>query len=1010
MKRKFLSLLLIGCLACGITANIPMTVSYGNEITQNNIESKEIKEGDKIQGFVVTDIKYDEATESQKISFKHIKTGAEMLVIKNSDLNRGFAVAFNTPAENNKGISHILEHSLLGGSEKYPINNMIFNLANNTYSSFINACTYQNSTAFPVTSQSEEQLMKLTDVYLDAVYNPLIVKDKKVFEREAWRYEMEDENSPLAVNGIVYNEMKGNYGNINLVSKYKTKSALFKDTNQGSVSGGEPQSIMNLSYEEFLNTYKKNYIPSNSFMVLYGDVNYEKFLKMINDNYLSSCDDKKVEITHSESKENEQLLKETFEFPASADYDCKNKSVINFALALPDIKKVTPDEIEGLALLSTLFNSNSSNLQINLQKSNIAQNYSCNFSIDSYQPIMYFTAENADESRFDEFYNIIVNEFTRLTKEGVDKDNIKSTIASAKCSKAFSRETPAYVSVLNACLMHNIFGDGSLDINSYLEEIEKKIDSGYFENLISKYLTENKRKVLTATVPKAGLLEENAKNFNAILKEKEDKMPKEEKENLIKYTQEFKKWIDTEPDKNVIQSFKALSSKDLPVEVKDFNITKSKEDDVDVYTADTDIKDAVNVKLVFDQSHLSSEELLYLDFYSDLLYSGISTDKHSEVSLENEIKNKSLGISYNLTALSKDKNENTSYPVFQLSYSSIKDNIKDMTDLSYEILLNSKIKDPYYINRAISTTKTAVLQNITRAQDSLINRGLAKENLKARYIDYFNGIEYYKFLFKLEKEFNENPNAVYDKLQSIVNKAFNKNNLTVLVAGNKESQNEVKQDLTYLTSKLNNNYYDKVKQELPIPAKREAITTNTDVSYTMITSSLEKSDVEYNSKYKVLSKILDDKVLIPELRLKGGSYSMNSQCLDNNFYYYVYRDSDFLNSLKVINNAGNYIKDINAQMDNTSLENYVISAFAEENYPIGEMSNASYMLNRYLQGYTLEDDKKILQEIKDTTKDNLKDADSVLDKFNQNQGYVIITSPEKAEANKELFDKIIPLN
>ena len=236
MKRKLIALLLAASLAgtCFL-AQTPLNVHAADSTAASETVQNV---GDELYGFKLVKSEYKENSESTQMLFEHVKTGAKMLVIKNSDLNRGFSVSFNTPSESDKGINHILEHSLLGGSEKYPSGNIIFNVMNNTYTSFVNAFTQQNSTVFPVCSQNEEQLMKLTDIYMDAVYHPLIAKDKKVFEREAWRYELEDADSPLTVNGIVYNEMRGNYGSIDRVAAENDKKALFKDTNQQYDSGG----------------------------------------------------------------------------------------------------------------------------------------------------------------------------------------------------------------------------------------------------------------------------------------------------------------------------------------------------------------------------------------------------------------------------------------------------------------------------------------------------------------------------------------------------------------------------------------------------------------------------------------------------------------------------------------------------------------------------------------------------------------------------------------------------
>ena len=245
--------------------------------------------GDEIFGFSITDTSFDEATKSTKIQFEHIQTGAKLLVIKNKDVNRGFSIKFNTPPDS-KGVNHILEHSVLGGSEKYPSKNSIFDIVNTTYVSFANALTYPNMTLYPICSQSEKQLLKSADIYLDAVFNPLILSDQRIFEREGWRYELTDEASDLAYNGIVYNEMQGIMGNISSVSIANANKTIFPDTDQGNYSGGYPSDILSLTYEELLDTYNKYYHPSNCFIVLYGDLDYENFLEMIDRDYLSSYD------------------------------------------------------------------------------------------------------------------------------------------------------------------------------------------------------------------------------------------------------------------------------------------------------------------------------------------------------------------------------------------------------------------------------------------------------------------------------------------------------------------------------------------------------------------------------------------------------------------------------------------------------------------------------------------------------------------------------------------------
>lgn len=268
MKRKLLLFLTGLCLTVSTVASPLKAVSAetAEPVTTEPTATAPVtteadktapKIGDVMNGFELLSIGNDAATKSIEYLFVHKKTGAKLLVMKNKDKNRGFSVKFNTPADNDKGTNHIIEHSVLGGSKKYPSSNIIFDISNTTYTSYANAYTYQNMTAFPICSESEEQLLKSADIYLDAVYHPLLLSDERIFEREGWRYELADQASGLTRNGIVYNEMQGNMGSIENTAYYNAMKAIFPDSNQGNISGGDPKEIENLTYQEVINTYKK---------------------------------------------------------------------------------------------------------------------------------------------------------------------------------------------------------------------------------------------------------------------------------------------------------------------------------------------------------------------------------------------------------------------------------------------------------------------------------------------------------------------------------------------------------------------------------------------------------------------------------------------------------------------------------------------------------------------------------------------------------------------------------
>lgn len=1009
MKRKLIALLMAVSLAStALLAQAPVNAfAVDNKISIETVQNV----GDELYGFKLVRSEYKENSESTEMLFEHVKTGAKMLVIKNSDLNRGFSIAFNTPCENDKGINHILEHSLLGGSEKYPSGNIIFNVMNNTYTSFVNAFTQQNSTIFPVCSQNEDQLMKLTDVYMDAVYHPLIVKDKKVFEREAWRYELEDADSLLTVNGVVYNEMRGNYGNIDWVESENCKKSIFKDINQQYDAGGVPSSILDLSYEEFIDVYNKNYIPSNSFMVLYGDVDYGKFFKMINDNYLSSYDKKEVSIDKKEQPVFNRLVEKDYDFPVSSDYDSNNKSKIDLIFAMPEMDKMDVEDVAGLTMVAALLGDDSSEFMKSLRNSGIAEDYSVSINIQTYQPTITISASNTDMSKKKEFYNLVISELKKEISNGINKELAKSIIASLKFSDYLEKEEQSYNHLVTASMMNIVFSDPMIDINSYFKNVENQIDDKYIEGLIDKYLVKNTQEALVTTNPKPGMLEENNAKLAQKLAEKKASMSADEINTLVAKTKEFKDWNNQGTDQSIIDSLKAVKAKDIPVEVKDYNIKESNSYGIKEITSDANISGLGYAGFVFDQSHLTSDELLYLQFYSALLGNNMPTNNYTSDVIQNEIIRKSYGLSSSITPVSDNKDGTSAHQVFKLQYMAMNDDYKDILQLSSDMLLNSKLDENSddYIRNAISSEKQLYDYLCSNPNYMASVRAMAYDNLYNRYENYLLGIDYHNFITQLEKDYNENPQKVIDKIKEVRDKAFSKNNLTVLFAGNDEAKSKFNNELNTFVGNLNDNKYDKVSYDLPVPERREALISNIDVQYMTVNSDMNDLNISNKGKFYVLSKLLNEQYLIPQLRLNGGAYGVESFVNMANFNVYTYRDNDFANSLKVINSTDDYMKSELTALTEDTLDSYIISTYATENSPKGELTGAIDALNSYLNNISIEDKKQILNEIKATTVESLKDSGDVLGKLNDKSNYVVVGSAEAINAHKDLFDKIISL-
>jgi len=1004
MKRKFLLVVTIICLVFSTVAE-PLNIVSAETISSSP------KVGDVTYGFDLTKIDYDSSTKSTKYLFIHEKTGAKLLVLKNSDKNRGFSIKFNTAAENDKGINHIIEHSVLGGSEKYPSSNILFDVMNATYISYANAYTYQNMTVFPICSASEEQLLKSTDTYLDAVFHPLLLSDEKIFEREGWRYELAKDASNLTYNGIVYNEMQGNMGNIETAAYYNAQKAIFPDSNQGNISGGDPKAIKQLTYKELISTYKKNYHPSNSFMVLYGDVDYEAFLKMIDENYLSSYSKQTYTINKDTQKAFSKLSEKTYTYPVAKGEDTNNKSVIDLVFAASDLKKLGAENYVGLNIAVSLLNIDSSEIKQAMLGSKIADSYSITLGGDTYQPTIHFIATNADPTKKKDFYNLVMKELNKLVKTGLDSELVKSSLRSFEFKKALGNDSSTAVqSLLNSSMYDNLFGNSLFNYDEYYKKIVSKLDDKILENIIQKQIINNKTAALTVTTPKEGLLEKNEKETTEALTKKKASMSKKQIKELVKQTKEFNTWNNQKTSDEVLKSLRAVSLKDLSTETRDRNIKETTVDGAKLLTANADIESISSIYLNFDLSHLTSEELLYLKFYGDMVGSGMATENRTESQVMNDTALKANSISASVATLMDDKKDTSAHPIFGVYYYSFEDEYADTFDLVSDILLQSNVSDiSNYGTRTIANLKYQYQSLFAEPLTIALMRSLAYTSPSNQYSNYFTGLDYYNFILSLEKQIETNPSEVAEKITAVRTKAFNKNNLTVLFAGDSSAQEKFKSSMPNFTQKLPDKTYQKAVFTLPKPARREALTTNVAVQYVCVNGSLSANNVSMSGKSDVITGILNNMMLTPEIRLKGGAYGVSASFYSNNYIVYTYRDSNFVNSLTKIGETDEFLKALSPYMTEENLESYKLSAYAAATQSSGEINDALANLVNHCQGVTTQDKIASLKELKETSIADLQNYSNYLEKVNSNWNYVVVASPSEIEANKDLFDTIIPL-
>jgi presequence protease len=468
-----------------------------------------MKVGEIYSGFLLKRTEKIKEINSVANVFEHVKTGAKLLHLGNDDNNKVFSIAFKTPPYDNTGLPHILEHSVLAGSRKFPIKNPLFEMASTSLSTFINAMTYPDKTIYPIASQNEKDFFNLMEMHLDSVFYPKIYEKPEIFMQEAWHYELSNISKNIGMNGIVYSEMKGSFSSPDSVMRRKITTSLYPNTIYNFESGGEPDEIPNLKYEDFIEYHKKYYHPSNSYIYLYGNGNLRKQLKFLNEQYLKDFKKKLFKEKIKFQQKSKKISKMALEYPISKEENSKNKHhfSLNFALCKnTDIELAFAFSI----LVKYLIGTESSPLRIALLSEKIGDRVFGQYFNETFETYVSFCLKNANNNSGVEFRKIIFKVLENIVKNGVDEDLIEACIN----RREFKMREADYANFPKG-LVYNDFalttwlyeGDplSYLQYEKMYKKLRKLVKEGYFEKLIKKYFLDSKHSSFISLSPKKGL-------------------------------------------------------------------------------------------------------------------------------------------------------------------------------------------------------------------------------------------------------------------------------------------------------------------------------------------------------------------------------------------------------------------------------------------------------------------------------------------------------------------------
>lgn len=928
--------------------------------------------------------------------YEHDKTKAQVVYVKSDDKNKTFGIGFKTPPTNSKGMAHIMEHSVLNGSKKYQTREPFMDMASSSLQTFLNAMTYPDKTVYPVSSENDRDFFNLTDVYLDAVFNPSVLNKKEILDQEGWHYVM-DGDKITGISGVVYNEMKGALTDPDELVYDDIISNLYKNSPYQYESGGDPSEIYKISYDEFIDFYKNHYHPSNSYIYFYGDLDIDFYLKHLEDEYLSNYDYKEINMDiNVPDNYFDNIVESTY--PASiikgdADY-----------LAYGFLTKENPDPKYSLTLLilvSALFHMDSSIIKKQINDEIDPESFSARPGYGVRSSVI-LQAQKASGAKLDRFVQII-EEGLKEASKGLNKESLKSAFSIFEYGQ---REQLISVSRgLNYFLMWSfdkpIFD--TFKIVDYLNELRDLIESDYYENFIKENFIDNPTKLIyiarpssTYTRKKQDQVEKYIDDLNAnISPEKLSKIKNDlEKLDIHQNT------ADTDDQKATIP---VLNIEDVPTTV-DQTPRKIIEDKFTYLYHDIDTAGLIYTSLYFNIDHFDLRDLQYLTLINDFM--GSVDTKNLPYTEIDDVLFQYLS-SPNFSNSFININDNEIARLEKVSFTSTAASFKKALELMNEFMFNSKFDNQKRILE-ILRMKKAYFESGMYDQGHILamNRASAHIDTNTMLKDELSGIGSLLFLKEVIEEVKNDFDKFNKKIDDIYTNTFT-NNLEINITSSKENF-EIVKDL--ISENLDNLVDPKEKKDIDFTPKsyKEAILSDANVNYVGQSADIKKYGHDFEGKLILASSILSNPYLYELIRAKGGAYggglTINKAGL---LSAYSYRDPHILQTLETYGQIPSLAEDIN--LSKREFENQQISSMGKILRPKSPQILADEDFARYKKE-SPTNPEEILRDIKYANISDIKEYKSLFESAISEENICVLGNRENILDIKDKFDKIIDLN
>lgn len=944
---------------------------------------------------------------SEGLILKHKKTGARITLLLNDDENKVFYIGFRTPPTDSTGVAHIMEHSVLCGSKNFPVKDPFIELAKGSLNTFLNAMTYPDKTVYPVASCNDKDFKNLVHVYMDAVFYPNIYKEEKIFRQEGWHYEMESPEAELTLNGVVYNEMKGAFSSPDDVVEREIMNSLYPDGTYGTESGGDPEAIPELTYEDFLAFHQKFYHPSNSYSYLYGNIDAQEYLNYMDEAYLSSFEYLKVD--------SEIILQKPFEapreiqkkYPIMEDDSTKENTYLTYNVSTGtslDRKLYIAMDVLDYVLCS----SPGAPIKQTLIDKGIGKDVYSSMENGIFQPYFSVIAKNADESQKEEFIQTIEEVLKKLVKEGLDQKALAAALNNFEFKYreadfgSYPRGLMLGLQALDSWLYDDKTPFVHMEANQTFAELKAAIGTGYYEALIQEYLLDNPHKSIVVVNPVQGLTTKKDKELQDQLQAYKGTLSEKECLDIVKQAQELQAYQEEPSSEEALKTIPLLTRQDMKKEATAYVNEERKAGDTTVLFHNIFTNGIGYLNLLFDLTNVPARLFPYVGILKTVL-AMVDTEHFGYGELYNEVNIHTGGIR---TAVNTYTNANQmkEYKVtLEIRSKALYEKREKALELMKEIILTSKYEDTKRLYEIIAEAKSRMQAVMSSAGHSVaLIRTLAYFSPTAAVSEQISGMPQYRLLEKLEAEFDTMKEELVQNLRELTTYIFRPENLLVDYTATEEGFGDLINEVNELKKAL---YTTPIEKQTYVPElviKNEAFMTAGQVQYVCRAGNFTDKGLPYTGALKVLKVMMGYEYLWNQVRVKGGAYGCMCGFYKNGDGYFVsYRDPNLEKTIAVYEQAADYIK--NSKLDERSVTQFIIGAISELDTPMTPATKGVYSLGGYLTGLSMERVQKERDELLAVTSEQISGLYKYVEAFMDADCVCVVGNGEKIKENQSIF-------